>query len=67
MPCPECERLLAEYERLESLKTAAVHALYAGPLPGGEFANRKAAADKAKLDAEIVRLELEHHRRIHSR
>jgi hypothetical protein len=57
--------LLAEYERLESLKTAAVHALYAGPLPGDEFMDRKASADKARLDAEIVRLELERHRRIH--
>jgi hypothetical protein len=65
MDCPECARLLAEYERLESLKTDAIHALYAGPLPAGEFAARKIAADQARLDAEVARLGLEQHQQNH--
>lgn len=51
----ECARLPPECERLENIKTAAVRALYDGPLLRDEFVGRKIAADEAQLKAEVAR------------
>jgi hypothetical protein len=61
MRCGECARLMAEHERLDTLQTNAVHALYHGPLMGHEFVKQKIALDDARMDAEIARLELTNH------
>jgi len=72
MACSECSRLRAERDRLEKVHAAAIQALCggvgagAGPLPGSEYVRLKIAADDARLDLEVARLEFEQHERSHS-
>ena len=63
--CPECTRLLAEFERLDRAYAAAFDAVIdvsTGSV--AEFARLRIAADKAWDDAERVRLELQEHKRL---
>lgn len=67
MDCHECNRLLVEYERLENLYVVAVNALNARSetARASEYIKLRAAADEARMDAELARLELEQHQQIH--
>jgi hypothetical protein len=66
MDCPECDRLTAEYRRLEQEYASAVNLLNA-PIASEvrEYIKLRAAADEARIDAEIARLELEKHKGVH--
>lgn len=65
MACAECARLLAEYERLQSVHATAVQVLYTriGPLQSTEWLTT--AVDHARLNSETARLEFEQHERSH--
>ena len=66
--CGECSRLLAEEARLNRAHTVAFDKMLAAShLSSTEFFLAKATNDEARLDAEVSRLEVEQHKRIHSR
>lgn len=67
MRCPECDRLITEYERLESGYATALQRLddLRDTVVASEYIRLRTAADEAGIDCEIARLELERHRRIH--
>jgi hypothetical protein len=67
MECSECSRLLAGYERLERDYAEAVHKLNArrNMADTEEYIGLRVAADGARLDSEVTRLELKQHRRMH--
>ena len=69
MECSECAGLRAEYERLERAYATAIDALAAnvGIVRAGEYTWLRAAADEARSDSEVARLELEKHKRIHAK
>jgi len=66
MACVECARLLAEYERRQSVHATAVQVLYTkvGPLQSTKWLT--IAVDRARLDSETARLEFNQHERSHS-
>lgn len=68
MDCAECDRLLAEYERLEQAYATAVNVLNSSAETANvsEYMRLRAAADEARLDSEVARLQLEQHKRVHS-
>jgi len=65
----ECDRLLAEYERLKSDYATAVQTLGSRRdttvAPG--YIGLRTAADEARIDCEVARLEFEQHKRIHAK
>jgi len=66
MACPECARLLAESEDLNRAHIAAFDAMIEATTgPAADFINFKVAANKAFVNAERARLELEQHKRVH--
>lgn len=67
MGCMECARLLVEYEVLDGQYASAVNSLAARreTASAPEFTKLRVAADEARLDAELARLELERHQRVH--
>jgi len=69
MVCSECNRLLAEYERLEADYAMAIQTLGARRdiAVASEYLRLRTAADEARVDCEVARLELEQHKRIHSK
>ena len=69
MRCPECDRLLAEYERLEGDYATAIQTLGArrSRAVASEYIRLRTADDEARVDCEVARLELEQHKRIHGR
>jgi hypothetical protein len=69
MFCSKCTRLLAEYGRLTQIYRIAVAALSDGVefAPAAEYLPLKATADQTWIDAEVARVELKQHKRIHSK
>ena len=69
MECDECDRLRAEHERLERAYASAIEVLAArsGISSAAEYTKLRAVADEARIDSEGSRLELERHKRIHSK
>jgi hypothetical protein len=69
MECGQCDRLRLEYERLERAYAAAIDTLTtrSDTAPAAEYIRLRTFADDARLDSEVARLELEKHKRIHSR
>jgi hypothetical protein len=69
MQCPECDRLLAHYERLEGVYAIAIQTLGARRDSSlvSEYIRLRTAADEARVDCEVVRLELEQHKRVHAK
>ncbi len=69
MQCLECARLLAEYEKLESDYGTAIQALGSKRDTGvaSEYIRLRTAADEARIDCELARLELEQHKRVHAK
>ncbi len=69
MGCGECDRLRAEHERVERAYASAIEVLAArsGISAAVEYTRLRAIADKARIDLEVARLELERHKRIHSK
>lgn len=69
MNCPECARLLDEYETLERAHATAVGRVAASAQSDNarEYQRLRARADEARLDSEVARLELEQHRRRHAK
>jgi hypothetical protein len=68
MDCPECARLLAEYERHKNDNAVAMQQLHIGAvrrLQFDEFRKLLATVNEAWIDADRSRLELEEHRRTH--
>ena len=68
--CEECARLLAEHERLKDIRRVAADMLRiasAGSFPAREYRRLRVTANEAWLDAECASLELDHHRRRHSK
>ena len=66
MECPECNRL-TEYQRLQQEYASAVN-LFKASMAASEVRDHmelRAAADEARIDAEIARLELEKHKGVH--
>ena len=60
-------RFAAEYQRVQQHYASAVNLLNAS-ISGSEvreYMKLRAAADEARIDAEVARLELEKHQRIH--
>ena len=67
MQCAECHRLLAEHERRKANLALARQQFREGVfLTPVEYQSRLGAANKAFLDLEFARLELEEHRRVHA-
>ena len=69
MACPECDRLQAEYERLEKAWEAALESLAANTptTPLNEYSRLRIAVDEARIAADIAKLDFEHHRRTHDK
>jgi len=69
MRCLECDRLLAEYEKLETDYATTVQTLGARRdiASASEYIRLRTAADEARIDCEVARLELEQHKRIHAK
>jgi len=69
MRCSECDRMLAEYERLEGDYATAIQTLGArrDTAIASEYIRLRTAADEARIDCEVARLELERHKRIHAK
>jgi hypothetical protein len=65
MECPECKRLTAEFERLERASATAIGMLRASAhtARANEYSRLRIAADEARVDSEVARLELEQHKR----
>ena len=69
MQCDECSRLLAVHERLKGNSAAATQRLQEGAerrITLVEYRRLAAEANEARLEAELARLELEQHKRVHS-
>jgi hypothetical protein len=68
MDCPECLRLKTRCEALERAYSVAVDELAArlGYTPAKDFSLLRRVADDARLAAEVSRLELEKHKRVHT-
>jgi hypothetical protein len=58
-----------EYESLERIYATAIQALAArrGTVDSQEYAFLRKAADEARLEAELARLGLEKHKRVHTK
>jgi len=68
MKCPECSRLAADYRRLNQAYTVAFDAmLAASKVPASDFIKVRIAADDARIDSELARVELEQHKQIHAK
>ena len=69
MECSECDRLRSEHERLKRAYASAINILTArfDITPAAEYIRLRAIADEARIDSEVARLELEQHKRIHSK
>ena len=69
MRCPECDRLLAAYERLEGDYATAIQTLGSrrDTAAAPEYIRLRTAADEARIDCEVARLEMEQHKRVHSK
>jgi hypothetical protein len=67
MDCVYCDQFRSEHERLEQIYANAVNALSARPkkAPLTEYRRLRIAADDARIDAEVARLECEKHQRMH--
>ena len=68
MQCNECSRLLAVHEQLRGASAAATQRLREAverQIPVAEYRRIAVEASDARLDAEVARLELEQHRRVH--
>jgi len=67
MICPECERLLAEYESLGRSYTVAIHELTtrAGTSSREDYSVMRIAVEDARLAWEVSRMELLKHQGIH--
>jgi len=66
MECSECNRLTDEFGRLERAYATAVGVLTASA-HADEYARLRVAADEARIDSEVARLELEQHKRKHAK
>jgi hypothetical protein len=68
MDCSECIRLTAGFDRLERAYAAKVGILTASAhtAQANEYTTLKVAADEARIDSEVARLELEQHKRKHA-
>ena len=69
MDCPECNRLSAQYARLERAHADVIKTLSdrIETLSAREYMRLRAAADEARIDAEIAHTEFEQHQRIHAK
>jgi hypothetical protein len=70
MECAECSRLVADHERLKEHSAVARYRLQKSAtrrLLPGEYLALLTTANKAWLDAESARVELEQHRRAHAK
>jgi hypothetical protein len=68
MACPECTRLLARSEALESAHFTAFGLMIESSAgPESEFAALTAATDEARNECDAARLEFEQHRHSHLR
>jgi hypothetical protein len=67
MNCVYCNQFRSEHERLEQVYATAVNALNARDkkAPLAEYHRLRIAADDARIDAEVSRLECEKHNRMH--
>ena len=67
--CAECDRLLAQYARLEQAYEIAVETLPPGmgTLSVREYMRLRTAADEARIDLGVAHLKLEQHKRIHTK
>ena len=68
MQCDECARLLAVHERLKGNSAVATQRLHEGAeqrITIVEYRGLAAEANDARLEAELARLELEQHKRVH--
>src|ERR1700733_3386735 len=67
--CPQCTRLTADLDRLERAYAAALGVLTARAhiARGNEYNALRIAADEARIDSEVARLELEQHKRKHAK
>ena len=66
--CPECARLLTEYERLKghhALVMRRLHLDATRSLPAGEYQQLLATANTAWLDMDSAAEKLEQHKRTH--
>ena len=61
--------MCSEYERLERAYASAINTLTARSdiAPLAEYIRLRTVADEARIDSELARLELEEHKRIHSK
>jgi len=67
MSCFECFRLVAERERLGDAYIVAFDAMIAGiAIPKSGFSKLRIAADEARTDSAIAKLEFEHHKDGHT-
>jgi len=59
----------SQHARLEQTDATAVNTLNGRmeTLAAPEYMRLRAAADEARIDSEVTRLELEQHKRVHSR
>jgi hypothetical protein len=69
MDCAVCDRLSAHSARLERAHADVIKTLSdrIETLSAREYMRLRASADDARIDSEIARTELEHHKRIHIR
>jgi hypothetical protein len=70
MACSECDRREAEYARLEQACARAVNTLNSSMgtlLPTPEYMCLRAAAEEARIDSEVARIELEQHKRVRAK
>ena len=67
MICPECHRLLADYETLGRTYTTAIHDLTstAGRSSREKYAEMRIAVEDARLAWEASRMKLLEHKRTH--
>jgi len=67
--CTECDRLQAEHARLEQAYATAVNTMNGRieTLAASEYMRLRAAAEEVRIDSEVARLELEQHKRVHSK
>jgi hypothetical protein len=69
MACSECDRLQAECARLEQAYETALNTLdiRIDTSPASEYMRLRAAVAEARIDSEVAHLELQRHKRVHSK
>jgi hypothetical protein len=69
MDCAECDRLLAQYERLARAYATAIDTMNIrmGNSPSFEYTQLSTGIDDARINSEIALTELEQHKLVHSR